>query len=109
MNVDLNILVSLCQHKVLSSMSTLTLYSICVNLKLNVQFQPKNVRQKCLSTLKNSTLTCPPILIEHQIKLYLHQLKLYLKRFFLHTQSNQTLHPNQINFEPILKHNLSQT
>jgi len=26
----------------------------------NIQFRPKNVCQKCLSTLKNSTLSRPP-------------------------------------------------
>jgi hypothetical protein len=47
------------------------------------------------------------ILFQHQFKSYLHQLKLFLYQFFLY-QINQTLHQNQINFEPILKPKLHQ-
>jgi hypothetical protein len=43
------------------SMSTLTLYSFSVDLKLNHQIQPKNASQKGLTTLKNSTLSRPPV------------------------------------------------
>jgi len=42
MNVDMNELVLSCQPRA-----------------LNLQFRPKNFCQKCLSTLKYLTLTCP--------------------------------------------------
>ncbi len=41
-------------------MSTSRPKSFSVNLKLDLQFQPKFTRQKCLFTLKNSTSTRPP-------------------------------------------------
>jgi hypothetical protein len=41
-----------CRPKAQSSMLTLTLYSFSVDLKLNIQIQPKNASQEGLWTLK---------------------------------------------------------
>ncbi len=47
------------------------------------------------------------ILFKHQIKSYLHQLKQYLYKFFK-TPNQSNTEQNQINFEPILKHNFNK-
>jgi len=75
------------------------------------RFEKKNYHAvKCFAFHVYVVLLCNVleiILFQHQIKSYLHQLKLFWTNFSLY-QINQTLYQNQINFEPILKHNLHQ-
>jgi len=42
-----------------------------VDLKRNLQFRPKNIYQKCLSTLKNSTLSRPPDTLTTQCLMFM--------------------------------------
>jgi len=61
-NANLNTIFIFCRPKAqLSMLLTLRPKSFSVNIKCDCKFRPKNVHQKCLSNLQNSTLSRPRI------------------------------------------------